>query len=890
MNTTKKCITCVFVFIILTLFQIKTFSQTNVSGMISSNTNWNLLGSPYIVTGNLMLDSGYVLTIDAGVIIRFNSQKSIQIDGVLRAMGTQSNPVVFTSNQTSPEPGDWNYILFTDKSQDYDYVMHTGSVMEYCVVEYAGNPDFCCNNGAIRITSSYPLINNCTVRFNNYTGITYFDPSSPSATGLLTISNCEIHDNCANTGFYKGAGGISINMNMDNARIINNRIHDNIAGADGGGISCNVANGTSTEIMGNIIFDNFSEFNGGGIIASPVSVVNNIIYNNRALMYGGAIYYTTCLSGLGISQNIMAGNQSSEGVVYLMYNYFWDSNSLFTKNTIIDNVAENNLIECWFPSGSEILRNTITRNRTIMNTGSSAICLHPGSLHNFNYNNIYGNLSEFSLKNFYSQGSANNIQAQNNWWGTSLSSEINDVLWDYFDESSLSVVYYTPAAVSPDTTAPVTPPVNVIKTDMGGGNIQISWNANPESDLSGYKVYYGTPTGYSFSSFIDAGNLTSIVLSGLSFTDTIAVTAYDTNTDGVNDQCEGHESWFTRAIGKPIVNFSADYTAICVGDIIHFSSETDDADSWSWYFEGGMPSVSSSENPVVIYNNPGVYYVKLIATNIAGTDSLTMLNYISVNGASQASLTYEVCDVSGYTSPSGLYIWYSSGVYQDTIINSLGCDSILTINLTMGNSSYHAFSQTSCLTYFSPSGNEWTTSGVYYDTIPNHSGCDSVLTIYLTVIDTDPGVSQSGTTLTSDAENVNYQWLDCDNMYAPITNEFYQSFTPILTGNYAVFVSSGSCADTSDCYEVVIVGNQLNESQISSSVFPNPASGFFDIVTVDYQNLLMVVNMQGEVMVTKRIAHGISRVDISDMNEGVYFVELRSENHFFRHLLIIQKE
>ena len=36
-----------------------------------------------------------------------------------------------------------------------------------------------------------------------------------------------------------------------------------------------------------------------------------------------------------------------------------------------------------------------------------------------------------------------------------------------------------------------------------------------------------------------------------------------------------------------------------------------------------------------------------------------------------------------YTSPSGAYIWYSSGIYTDTILNSLGCDSIITVDLTI---------------------------------------------------------------------------------------------------------------------------------------------------------------------------------------------------------------
>src|SRR5205085_797721 len=106
---------------------------------------------------------------------------------------------------------------------------------------------------------------------------------------------------------------------------------------------------------------------------------------------------------------------------------------------------------------------------------------------------------------------------------------------------------YQPFLTSPDTTAPETPPTGVTKTDLGGGNIQLTWNPNPDADLAGYKVYWGNPTGYSFSNSVDVGNVTSYILSGVLISDTIAVTAYDHEAANNNDQCECHESWFTSA-------------------------------------------------------------------------------------------------------------------------------------------------------------------------------------------------------------------------------------------------------------------------------------------------------------------------------------------------------
>jgi hypothetical protein len=80
-------------------------AQTNVSGFISSNTTWILSGSPYIVTGNMIVSSGVTLTIDPGVVVKFDQDKTIQVDGEFHAVGMALNRITFTSNKPSPGAG-----------------------------------------------------------------------------------------------------------------------------------------------------------------------------------------------------------------------------------------------------------------------------------------------------------------------------------------------------------------------------------------------------------------------------------------------------------------------------------------------------------------------------------------------------------------------------------------------------------------------------------------------------------------------------------------------------------------------------------------------------------------------------------------------------------------
>jgi gliding motility-associated-like protein len=91
-------------------------------------------------------------------------------------------------------------------------------------------------------------------------------------------------------------------------------------------------------------------------------------------------------------------------------------------------------------------------------------------------------------------------------------------------------------------------------------------------------------------------------------------------------------------------------------------------------------------------------------------------------------------DCFSFLSPSKKYVWNSSGIYSDTLISSLGCDSIISINLNLKGNFIEL--DTQVLThYISPSGRfNIDISGIYYDTLVNSSGCDSIYRIKLKVL------------------------------------------------------------------------------------------------------------------------------------------------------------
>ena len=190
------------------------------------------------------------------------------------------------------------------------------------------------------------------------------------------------------------------------------------------------------------------------------------------------------------------------------------------------------------------------------------------------------------------------------------------------------------------------------------------------------------------------------------------------------------------------------------------------------------------------------------------------------------SLSVTACD--SYTAPDGV-IYTTSGIKTAVIPNAAGCDSTITIDLTINQSSASSITEAACGSYTAPDGVIYTTSGVKTAVIPNAAGCDSTITINLTINTVDVSVTQNGAILTANATGVLYQWLDCNNGYSAIIGETGQSFSATRNGSYAVRVTQNNCPDTSACYAVTTVGILENTFSNEIRVYPNPTDGIIKI-------------------------------------------------------------
>ena len=103
-------------------------------------------------------------------------------------------------------------------------------------------------------------------------------------------------------------------------------------------------------------------------------------------------------------------------------------------------------------------------------------------------------------------------------------------------------------------------------------------------------------------------------------------------------------------------DFSSTRTTICVGDTLQFTDESYNlVNGWNWAFTGGTPATSTSQNPIVVYNSPGVYNVSLTATDGGTNDSETKNNFIRVLPAPATIPFWE--GFESYASLNNLINW-----------------------------------------------------------------------------------------------------------------------------------------------------------------------------------------------------------------------------------------
>ncbi len=202
-----------------------------------------------------------------------------------------------------------------------------------------------------------------------------------------------------------------------------------------------------------------------------------------------------------------------------------------------------------------------------------------------------------------------------------------------------------------------------------------------------------------------------------------------------------------------------------------------------------------------------------------------------------------------------------------------------------------SMSETACNSYhWMESGQTYTNSGSYNVILQNSAGCDSIITLNLTIDAVDNSITQlNDSILEANSMGAQYQWLDCNNNYALISGETSQSFIATSNGNYAVQITENGCIDTSVCIPITTLSIVMNE-QASVAISPNPTSDkiYVDLNAYHERITIRIYSPTGQLL-TRESYESISEIEI-DINPipGLYIVEILEESNLISRKRIIK--
>ena len=272
------------------------------------------------------------------------------------------------------------------------------------------------------------------------------------------------------------------------------------------------------------------------------------------------------------------------------------------------------------------------------------------------------------------------------------------------------------------------------------------------------------------------------------------------------------------------------------------------------------------------YKSAGTYNETLISS--VGCDSVVTMELTSAK--TENTITPDVCE--SYLSPKG-NIYEETGTYYETLVNHLNCDSLLTIDLNVRKSTESEVIVNACEPISSPSNRYmYTESGLYLDTIVNAAGCDSFVSTDLTITEINTNIKVEDYTLTSLHTGASYQWLDCEDDKSPIDGKTSISIQNQLRGIFAVEITDNGCVDTSDCYGVA--GLSIEDVELNIlNLYPNPSNGILNLesqITLNDVNV-KVRNMYGQVVFEESypsLKHEVLNLNLS---AGNYSISLTSD-------------
>jgi hypothetical protein len=324
--------------------------------------------------------------------------------------------------------------------------------------------------------------------------------------------------------------------------------------------------------------------------------------------------------------------------------------------------------------------------------------------------------------------------------------------------------------------------------------------------------------------------------------------------------------------------------------VFHFANNVGDTNPFGTGAFGNAIALDNNQNIFVtggfigtIDFNPSAN-ISNLTSQLPNVNDIMMIKYgPCINSSTFQSFAF--CPGNSITVGNNVYSL--NGIYTDTLVNSIGCDSIINTNITL----YPTYDSTQTIYLCAGDsvlidGNYIDSTSFYVQNIIDANGCNNSITSYVNLYQPlNTSVTINNNNLLANYPSilgVTYQWLDCNTNFIPLIGETNQTFTPIVNGSYAVIIANSTCADTSDCFDFITVGEMSLNDENLVSISPNPVN---EILTISIRSktpqnaIITIYAADGKVVYANNLTSGM--IDLSELSSGIYFVQCSNSSTTF---------
>lgn len=326
-------------------------------------------------------------------------------------------------------------------------------------------------------------------------------------------------------------------------------------------------------------------------------------------------------------------------------------------------------------------------------------------------------------------------------------------------------------------------------------------------------------------------------------------------------------------IMSTVADFNCNTQNIWAGKTVQFNDlSTNNPIEWKWTFEGGTPGFSDEKNPLITYNTPGLYYVKLIVFNLNTSDTIIKPQFINV----------EEID-SNLVCNNGFEYWNNSNSTPNCWFGSKTNSGVTkkSEDVYQGNYSVQISNIFNTPKRFTSKGFQIDAYYEYY--VHFYYKGKGNLTVSLFDLRTENNGFSPEDDIVAVDETV---WTEFSKtILATNSTE---------AGQLCFVLSETNSATNHIMIDNVTITRSENQISVNPKtndeikIYPNPNNGIFNLT--DIQNAkITITDITGKIIYSENNLKNNSKIDLRSFANAIYFIKIEDNNKIFHNKIVLEK-